>query len=101
MLATLADAPLVQPGLIYEPKYDGIRALVHVAPGNDVRVWSRLGNDKTRQFPSLVSALAITPGSLQRRSRTPPMTAWSTPYSLRSACTRSSGDSCGSDMRSR
>ena len=61
MLATLADAPLVQGGLIYEPKYDGIRALVHVKPGKpapDVRIWSRLGNDKTRQFPSIVSALA-------------------------------------------
>ncbi len=61
MLATLADAPLVQPGLVYEPKYDGIRALVHVAPGKprpDVRIWSRLGNDKTSQFPSIVSALA-------------------------------------------
>ena len=68
MLATLADAPLVQPGLIYEPKYDGIRALVHVAPGKpapDVRVWSRLGNDKTRQFPSIVSALAPLARSLK------------------------------------
>jgi bifunctional non-homologous end joining protein LigD len=61
MLATLADAPLVQPGLIYEPKYDGIRGLVHVAPGRprpDIRIWSRLGNDKTSQFPSIVNALA-------------------------------------------
>ena len=60
MLATLADAPLVQPGLIYEPKYDGIRGLVHVAsakPRPDIRIWSRLGNDKTTQFPSIVNAL--------------------------------------------
>src|ERR671913_451895 len=28
MLATLADASLTQPGLVYEPKYDGILALV-------------------------------------------------------------------------
>ena len=61
MLATLADAPLVQKGLLYEPKYDGIRGLVHVAPGKprpDIRIWSRLGNDKTSQFPSIVNALA-------------------------------------------
>ena len=62
MLATLADASLTQPGLVYEPKYDGIRALVHVPPtgaGSDpVRFWSRLGNEKTHQFPSIVKALA-------------------------------------------
>jgi bifunctional non-homologous end joining protein LigD len=60
MLATLAEPPLKGPGLIYEPKYDGIRALVHVPPRNDsggVRLWSRLGNDKTSQFPSLVRAI--------------------------------------------
>ncbi len=33
MLATLADPPLTGTGLVYEPKYDGIRALVDVAPG--------------------------------------------------------------------
>ena len=32
MLATLADPPLTGQGLVYEPKYDGIRALVHVGP---------------------------------------------------------------------
>ena len=60
MLATLADAPLAGPGLVYEPKYDGIRALVHVTPGrgqDGVRIWSRLGNEKTAQFPSIVRAL--------------------------------------------
>src|SRR5688572_16148673 len=43
MLATLADAPLTQPGLVYEPKYDGIRALIHVAPASpraEIRIWS-------------------------------------------------------------
>jgi len=60
MLATLAEPPLAGAGLIFEPKYDGIRALVHVAPargGAEVRLWSRLGNDKTSQFPSIVHAL--------------------------------------------
>jgi len=60
MLATLADAPLTGAGLVYEPKYDGIRALVEITPGRDangVRLWSRLGNEKTSQFPSIVRAL--------------------------------------------
>jgi bifunctional non-homologous end joining protein LigD len=59
MLATLEDAPLESDGLIYEPKYDGIRALVEIDPDRraPVRMWSRLGNEKTAQFPDLVAAL--------------------------------------------
>ena len=60
MLATLAAPPLTGNGLVYEPKYDGIRALVHVPPAGGreaVRIWSRLGNEKTAQFPSIVRAL--------------------------------------------
>ena len=59
MLATLEDAPLEGDGLVYEPKYDGIRALVEIMPGQQppVRLWSRLGNEKTAQFPDLVAAL--------------------------------------------
>ncbi|HLK89204.1 MAG TPA: DNA ligase D [Polyangia bacterium] len=63
MLATLAEAPLVDPNLVYEPKYDGIRALVEVAPAKakgavDVIIASRRGNDKSRQFPEVVESLA-------------------------------------------
>jgi bifunctional non-homologous end joining protein LigD len=68
MLATLAQPPLTGKGLIFEPKYDGIRALVHVAPGKsrpDVRVWSRLGNDKTAQFPAVVRAVEPLARSLE------------------------------------
>ena len=57
MLATLAEPPLAGAGLVFEPKYDGIRALVSVE-GASVRIWSRLGNEKTLQFPSIVAALA-------------------------------------------
>jgi bifunctional non-homologous end joining protein LigD len=60
MLATLADAPLQQKGLVYEPKYDGIRALVLIARargGAQARIWSRNGNEKTAQFPEVVRAL--------------------------------------------
>ena len=61
MLALLADAPLQDPNLAYEPKYDGIRAIVQVAGGahpGGVRIFSRNGNDKTRQFPEIARALA-------------------------------------------
>jgi bifunctional non-homologous end joining protein LigD len=58
MLATLPSQP---PGLsdkayVYEPKVDGIRAIVEVLPGKppSVRFWSRNGNEKTAQFPDLV-----------------------------------------------
>jgi bifunctional non-homologous end joining protein LigD len=55
MLASLADAPLDDPEWVYEPKYDGIRAIAEV--GGDVRLWSRMGNEKTRQFPEIAAAL--------------------------------------------
>src|SRR5207253_2037269 len=68
MLASLADAPLDDPHLVYEPKYDGIRAIAEIegpAPGKrtgsrspyTVRLWSRLGNEKTSQFPEITAAL--------------------------------------------
>src|SRR3954471_20185960 len=57
MLASLADAPLDDPQLVYEPKYDGIRAIVEIGADGRVRLWSRLGNEKTRQFPEIVAAL--------------------------------------------
>ena len=65
MLASLADAPLDDPQLVYEPKYDGIRAIAEVSGASDrharagrrVRLWSRLGNEKTDQFPEIAAAL--------------------------------------------
>jgi len=58
MLASLVDAPLVDARLVYEPKYDGIRAIAEIAPrGATVRLWSRLGNEKTQQFPEIAAAL--------------------------------------------
>ncbi len=58
MLASLVDAPLSDPGFVYEPKYDGIRAIAEIAPrGGGVHLWSRLGNEKTDQFPEIAAAL--------------------------------------------
>ena len=72
MLATL---PSQEPGLrlkdyVYEPKVDGIRAIVEVLPplredatgGKQgrkaaVRLWSRNGNEKTAQFPDVVEGV--------------------------------------------
>ena len=58
MLASLDDASLEDPQFVYEPKYDGIRAIAEVPPSGPVRLWSRLGNEKTSQFPEITAALA-------------------------------------------
>jgi bifunctional non-homologous end joining protein LigD len=81
MLAVLAEAaevPLTSERLVYEPKYDGIRALVAIEPQStrsarsgraaSVTIRSRNGHDKTLQFPDLVEAFekmaAKLPGPL-------------------------------------
>ena len=56
MLASTAEAPLDSPALAYEPKYDGIRAIAVTNP-RETTLWSRLGNQKTSQFPEIVDAL--------------------------------------------
>ena len=58
MLASIGEAPLDDARFVYEPKYDGIRAIVEVAPGGAARLWSRNGNEKTAQFPEIVEAFA-------------------------------------------
>lgn len=62
MLATLPPQPpsLTDKACVYEPKVDGIRAIVEVLPGTPkagVRMWSRNGNEKTAQFPDIVDAI--------------------------------------------
>jgi len=63
MLATLPSQmpSLTDKAYVYEPKVDGIRAIVEVlpaAPKPSVRFWSRNGNEKTAQFPDIVEAIA-------------------------------------------
>ena len=75
MLATLpSQTPsLTNKAYVYEPKVDGIRAIVEVLPrlredaspgklgkrpAPAVRFWSRNGNEKTAQFPDIVDAVA-------------------------------------------
>jgi bifunctional non-homologous end joining protein LigD len=44
-------------GWTFEPKYDGIRVLAFVTPG-DLRLITRNGKDKSAQFPEIVDALS-------------------------------------------
>jgi bifunctional non-homologous end joining protein LigD len=70
MLASTSEVPLVQPEFVYEPKYDGIRTIAYVSPGRpvpEVRLYSRLGNDKTAQFPAVATALARYALKLKQR----------------------------------
>jgi len=51
---------LVNPRVVFEPKYDGMRVLALVEPAEPtprVTLRSRQGNDKTAQFPDLVRDL--------------------------------------------
>lgn len=59
MLASLADPPVTGRGLVYEPKYDGIRALASIDPAGEAppALYSRNGLDKQRQFPEVAAAL--------------------------------------------
>ena len=70
MLATVSDTPgLQQKGLVYEPKYDGIRALVLLARSGKAvkaRLWSRNGNEKTTQFPEVVRTLETAMAGLKQ-----------------------------------
>ncbi len=67
MLASLPSSvpPLVHQDFVYEPKYDGIRAIALIEPPTTAtgfaktRFWSRLGNEKTVQFPELVATLGV------------------------------------------
>src|SRR5262249_46294835 len=55
MLATSSEALPRGEGWVYEPKWDGFRALVTLS-GGDARLTSRNGNDLTTRFPSAARA---------------------------------------------
>ena len=67
MLASLPDAdpPLVNPAFVYEPKYDGIRAIVEVMR-TPARAFGQERNEKTAQFPTW---LRSSRGRARSRSR--------------------------------
>ena len=58
MLATSSETLPTGEGWIYEPKWDGFRAIVTVS-GGDVRLTSRNGNDLTERFRDVARAAAL------------------------------------------
>jgi ATP-dependent DNA ligase len=63
MLARLVRELPRGPGLAYEPKWDGFRAIA-VRGGDHVELWSRHGRPLARYFPEIVEAILELP---QRR----------------------------------
>ncbi len=59
MMASTRD-PFSHPDWLFEPKLDGIRAVVHVSKG-EARLTSRRGTDLTATYPGLAAALAAQP----------------------------------------
>lgn len=70
MLASLNEPPIVGTGLVYEPKYDGVRALASLDGAAKtravVRLYSRNGLEKQVQFPEIAEALAGLGARLRR-----------------------------------
>jgi bifunctional non-homologous end joining protein LigD len=66
MLASIGSALPAGGSWVFEPKYDGIRILAFAA-GSRVRLVSRNGLEKTRQFPEVAEALA----EMSRRAKRP------------------------------
>jgi ATP-dependent DNA ligase len=55
-VATVPDQPATGPRWVYEPKWDGFRAIVH-RDGDDVRIDSRNTRPLQRYFPEIVEAV--------------------------------------------
>jgi bifunctional non-homologous end joining protein LigD len=53
MLATLVDGPFDDDAWLFEIKWDGVRAIATIVPGQPPRVHSRTGKDLLAQFPEL------------------------------------------------
>jgi bifunctional non-homologous end joining protein LigD len=60
MLPTLSDGPFSHPDWLFEPKFDGVRAVALIRDGR-VKLVSRRGLDPTLQYPSLCEHLAQQP----------------------------------------
>jgi bifunctional non-homologous end joining protein LigD len=66
MYASIGTDVPTDPGWHFEPKYDGMRALAFISPGR-VRLMTRNGKDKARQFPEVAAALGTLARRLKRR----------------------------------
>lgn len=58
MLASMAEEPFTKDGWVFEPKFDGIRAVAYVQDGV-AKILSRKGLDLTKRFPELSEALSL------------------------------------------
>lgn len=56
MLAKMIEAPFDADGWLFEPKWDGYRAIAHVA-GNDHQLYSRNGKSFLKKYPEIAEAL--------------------------------------------
>ena len=65
MYASVGTAIPGERGWSYEPKFDGIRVLAFVTP-RSVKLVTRNGNDKTKQFPEVVESLQAFGTALDR-----------------------------------
>ena len=61
MKAKVREDPPEPPGWVYEPKWDGFRAIAWRGNGDDVRLDSRNGKPLLRYFPELQGALEQLP----------------------------------------
>lgn len=60
MLATVRERPFTDESWVFELKYDGYRLIVG-KDGEEVRLWSRAGNDLTGTFPEVARAVSLLP----------------------------------------
>lgn len=58
MLASSVDKPFTKDGWVFEPKFDGIRAIAYVQD-DQVKLLSRRGLDLTSRYPELVESLLL------------------------------------------
>lgn len=64
MLATLVAEPFARSGWVFEEKYDGDRILAY-KEGNQVRLLSRNGIDRSDRFPRIAAIVAaLSPRTL-------------------------------------
>lgn len=66
MYATIGTEAPTGSGWSFEPKYDGMRALAFITPAR-VRLMTRNGKDKAKQFPEVADALGVLGRRLGRR----------------------------------
>ena len=60
MHASLSESPFSSSQWLFEPKIDGVRTIAFLDAG-EVRLFSRRGNDTSRQYPGIARELSLQP----------------------------------------